>query len=432
MTIQKDLDELTSAQVISTETAERIRQYYQERSRHSGNRLFIAFGVLGAILTGLGIILIIAHNWDDLSKNTKVFFSFLPLILAQLFCGFTLLKKSDNMAWREASGAFLFFSTGACISLVSQIYNIHGDLASFLFTWMLLCLPVAYFLRSSMVSLLYIAGITYYCVECNDYIQIFTSKAPQYRYWWMLLLILPFYIDRVRKHSSGNFTTFMHWFVVLSLTIALGSLSYKSGKLMYIAYASMFGGFYLLGSSEFFPGIKSGLNAYRIAGSVGTMHILLTLSFNWYWESLDKTHFAEEQIWTQPEFTAVILCTLFALSALIAFHRKSFSFLQPIKYIFLILLFIFLSGSAYPLLSVALVNLLVLATGVLTIWNGAKSDHLGIMNYGLLSITALIICRFFDSDMSFVVRGLLFVIVGVGFFAANYLMLKKRKQKVIA
>ncbi|MEM6542707.1 MAG: DUF2157 domain-containing protein, partial [Bacteroidota bacterium] len=58
---------------------------------------------------------------------------------------------------------------------------------------------------------------------------------------------------------------------------------------------------------------------------------------------------------------------------------------------------------------------------------GAKQDHLGILNYGLLILTALVVCRFFDTDLSFVVRGIMFVSVGAGFFVANYLMLKKRK-----
>ena len=33
-------------------------------------------------------------------------------------------------------------------------------------------------------------------------------------------------------------------------------------------------------------------------------------------------------------------------------------------------------------------------------------------NYGLIIITALVICRFFDTDLSFVLRGLLFISVG--------------------
>ena len=38
-------------------------------------------------------------------------------------------------------------------------------------------------------------------------------------------------------------------------------------------------------------------------------------------------------------------------------------------------------------------------------------------------------CRFFDTNMSFVIRGLLFVAVGVGFFITNYVMLKKQKAR---
>ena len=42
-------------------------------------------------------------------------------------------------------------------------------------------------------------------------------------------------------------------------------------------------------------------------------------------------------------------------------------------------------------------------------------------------LTALIVCRFFDTDFSFVVRGLLFIAVGAGFFVANIYMIRKRK-----
>ena len=89
---------------------------------------------------------------------------------------------------------------------------------------------------------------------------------------------------------------------------------------------------------------------------------------------------------------------------------------------------IFFLGLTNSVAPVVLVNLLVLLLGIFTIRLGAKADHLGVLNYGLLTITALIICRFFDSHMSFVIRGLLFVLVGAGFFLTNYLMLKKRKE----
>ena len=57
---------------------------------------------------------------------------------------------------------------------------------------------------------------------------------------------------------------------------------------------------------------------------------------------------------------------------------------------------------------------------------GAKREHLGILNYGLLIIAALAACRFFDQDITFLGRGLIFLFVGFSFFAANYWIIRKR------
>lgn len=77
-----------------------------------------------------------------------------------------------------------------------------------------------------------------------------------------------------------------------------------------------------------------------------------------------------------------------------------------------------------------LTNLLVLALGIDIVRKGAQAEKFSLLNYGMLIITSLIACRFFDMDISFVLRGLLFVLMGVGFFIANYLMYRKQ-QKLI-
>jgi hypothetical protein len=69
---------------------------------------------------------------------------------------------------------------------------------------------------------------------------------------------------------------------------------------------------------------------------------------------------------------------------------------------------------------------------LLTIREGIRYDHLVILNYGLITVTALITCRFFDTDLNFVFRGLLFIFIGAGFFAANYFMLQKRKDNELS
>ncbi|KUO64569.1 MAG: hypothetical protein APF83_06870 [Lutibacter sp. BRH_c52] len=390
----------------------------------STNRLFIIFGILGAILVGLGIIMIIAHNWDELSKTTKTFFALLPLVGGQLLCLFTLIKKQDSVAWRESSAAFLFFSVGVSISLVSQIYNIPGDLSSYLLTWMLLCLPLIYVMNSSITSLLYIVGITFYAGETGYWSQ---PQSEAYFYWLLLLAVLPHYYLLFKKKPESNFVVFHHWLVPLSIIISLGTVADKTGSLMYIAYFSLFGLLYLVGNSVIFAQQKTRNNGYKILGTLGSIILLLTLSFDWFWDALRKRDFQFNEVITSPEFFAAVVLSLLA-GGLLLFQLKSKSIrdMKPVAPVFILFILTFIIGLSSSI-AVVLINFFVFAIGILTIKDGAKKDHLGILNFGLLIITALVICRFFDADLSFVFKGILFVSVGVGFFAANSWMLKKRK-----
>ncbi len=425
MSIQKDLSELLNAGVISPETAEKIREYYRSKGGEFSNRLFIVFGLLGAILVGLGIILIIAHNWDEFSRATKTGFAFLPLLIGQALCGFALFRKRESVAWREGTSAFLFFTVGASISLISQIYNIPGDITSFILTWMLLCLPLVYIMPSSIVSLFYVVGITYYACEVGYWSY---PKSESYLYWGLLLLIMPHYYQLYQNRPTGNFMIFHNWLLPLSVTIVLGTVAHGKWELMFLAYFCLFGLFYNLGNSSFFNEQDSRNNGYKLIGSLGTIFLLLVLSFDWYWQDLLVNEELLNGIWLAPEFISTLLFSILATALLFLQQKdKPIHTINPIAVAFLLFILIFLIGLASTF-AIVLINILVLGIGVLTIREGAQRDHLGILNYGLLIVTALILCRFFDGDLTFVLRGILFVFVGAGFFAANYWMIKKRRS----
>src|SRR5687768_7904611 len=222
MNIRRDLKELVGAGVISNDEANRIEEYYRHTRQPSASRMMMVFGILGAILVGLGIILIIAHNWDDFSKVTKTFFAFLPLIAGQLICFYALFKKPQAAVLRESGSAFLFFAVGASIALVSQIYNIPGNFSEFLKVWMILCIPLVYLMRSSVTSLLYISGITYYATDAGYW--DFPSKPP-YLYWILLLLILPWYYHLFKTRRESNFLKIHNWLIPLSGMITLGTIA---------------------------------------------------------------------------------------------------------------------------------------------------------------------------------------------------------------
>ena len=155
--------------------------------------------------------------------------------------------------------------------------------------------------------------------------------------------------------------------------------------------------------------------------------MLLILSFDWFWDDLRNNDLHFNEVVTSPEFFASLVISLLCLG-IFYFQQKNSSpkKIEPIALVSLLFIITFIIGLS-SLISVVLINFFVFTIGIFTILDGAKNEHLGILNYGLLIIVALAICRFFDTDLSFVIRGILFVSVGIGFFATNFWMIKKRK-----
>ncbi|MCC5912908.1 MAG: DUF2157 domain-containing protein [Balneolaceae bacterium] len=423
MSIRKELPELVNAEVISQETADRISSYYNKKSEQSGNRLFLVFGILGALLVGLGIILIMAHNWDELSRPVKTGVAFLPLITGQLLCGYVFLKKPESIPWRESSSLFLFLSVGASIALMGQIYNIPGSLGPFLLTWMVLCLPLIYVMKSSITSLFYIAGITWYATETG----FWSSPSEQATLYWILLAgALPYYVMLAKNHPQSNFTGFHHWVVPFSVIISLGTLAGSATELMLISYVSLFGFFYLLGNSSYFKGQKLKRNGYKVTGALGTVGMLVALSFSGFWDHLNQTNLVFNELIAAPELFSALINTSLAGWLFTAQQKgRPLSEIKPLSTVFILFIALFLYGLILPG-AVVFINLMVVVIGILMVLDGAKQNRLGLLNFGMVVLSALIICRFFDIQFSFVVRGFLFVLAGAGFIAVNYWMLKKR------
>jgi uncharacterized membrane protein len=419
--IINELSILVKNQVISEATALKIQNFYQSQESDTPAKLFTVFGVLGALLVGLGIILILAHNWDDFTRSLKTILAFLPLVSGQFLVGYTILKKKSS-TWKEASGTFLFFAVGGSIALVSQIYNIPGDLSTYALTWIVLCLPLIYILKSHSVAILHTVFSTFYACSLGYGF----DAAPEVPWLYVLLmaLLLPHYLHLLKRHGASNTTSIFNWLVPLSFIITLGAFLERNGDLGYHVYAILFGLFYSIGKIPAFHTQKLRRNGYLIFGSVGTVILLLITSFNGVWDfELDA------EILMSREFYMTIFLFCLTLGLLIFLYtQKWLKQLNLFHFVFVIFTVLFFSGLANSMMATIAVNILVLALGLITIKIGTDQFHFGILNYGLLIITALIVCRFFDMDMSYIIRGLLFVSVGIGFFLTNYVMLKKKKS----
>ena len=420
---QNQLSELVSAEVISADTAQNIRSYYDAKQSQTSNKLFIAFGVLGALLVGLGIILILAHNWDSFSRFTKTIWAFVPLALGQLFAGITYFKKLGT-AWRETAATFLFFAVGASISLVSQIYNIPGEMSTFLLTWIALTAPLIYILRSHAVAILHLIYATAYA--CNvGYFESFGTHPDviPWLYLLMLAFVLPFYFGFRRLKTDKIMQSIYNWLLPLSGLITLGTFIVGHSDIRILIYVGLFGLFYNIGSHSSFTSGRLLNNGYKFLGSLGMVITLVMATFSEFW-SYSYTAYNATTDW--------LLAILIMSSALCMFiynmnqqQSKSINLFQVAFALFGLLYFM---GGFVPYGILGGTNLLVLSLGIYCIYEGNRINSFSTLNYGFLIIAVLVACRFFDTDMSFVIRGVLFLSVGVGFFLTNYFMYRKQQK----
>ncbi|WP_350284297.1 DUF2157 domain-containing protein [uncultured Croceitalea sp.] len=417
---ERELSELLEQNIITSDTAQKITAYYHTKEEAKPNRLFTIFGVLGALLSGLGVILIIAHNWDEMPKNLKTIFAFLPLIIGQISCAYSFIKKKGG-AWIESSATFLILSVGATISLVSQIYNIPGNFSNFLLVWIAITAPLMYLLRSNIAVLLHLVLITWYACELG---YGYRSPMP----WWYLPLlawVVPYYIRLQKQEAQSNIAGVLNWLLPLSPIIVLGT--FTSGDISsFLMYLGLFGLLYNLGELPQFKNQKLRRNGYTVMGSLGTITILMVLTFEWFWK--DATRDSYEQI--NIMLTSIPFLAAFAVLIYVHLkkHVKTFNLFQ---YAFLVVGILYLTNHLGYIHNIILTNILVAALGLFAIRIGINKSSYAILNYGLLTITVLIVCRFFDTNLDFIIRGILFISVGAGFFFANYLLLKKQRKSVL-
>lgn len=422
MNVKNDLKALTEEGIITAETAVAISDWYKKRADKNPNRILVLFGILGALLVGLGITLLIAHNWDQFPRAIKTFIGLLPLLIGQGLCAYVLYKKSESPAWRETTAVLLFFGVGTSIAIISQVYNLPEDMGGYLLTWMLLCLPLVYIMRSQAVSLMYLIGIVSYAIaEYEEYMAWSDLIYPA-----LVLLVLPNYLLLLRNTPQSNSTTLHHYFFAATLFAEVLLVSKGFTEVLTLTLLLVFGLFYAIGKTPAFREEPMLKNPWHLLAIIGTLSMLYTASFKDFWYPMPDLHSMGSDAWGDIHPLIPIALVIFTAFGYLI-HRGHILWRKPMQYVWIIYVGLFALGYVLPQTYI-LINLLIVAVAVITIVQAAREDNLLRMNYGTLTILLLITFRFFDSDLDFLLRGIIFVLCGLGFFLLNYYMIKKRQN----
>ncbi len=424
--LYQELPNLVNKGVLPQETANKLREHYGElRTADKKWFVIILCSVMGALLIGLGIILLFGHNWEELSRPVRAVLSLLPLALGQALALWVLLKRPASDALKESTATFLSLMVGAAIALISQTYNIPGDAADFILSWMLLIVPLVYLMKATIPAVIYTAGISSWACY------FWSSPLQAVLFWPLLAVIIPHFIWSLRQEKYTIRAA------ILALAMAIGicfgaasSLGKTWSGSWIIIHSSIITLLYLLGTWEFENISTNWQRPFRVLGGIGIFIMIFMLTFRFPWESIGGKYYHvenEASFWTAlPDY--FITFSLIAAAILMFLQyvkRKDLmgSLFGALPMLALIGYALSSASLAFPML---MFNIFLLAVSVVRIRTGIQSNNLGLINTGMFMLAALILARFFDSQVNFVIKGLVFIFIGIGFLATNVVILRRK------
>jgi uncharacterized membrane protein len=419
--LSEALPELLREGLLDQQHVERIRAHYAERSPGASNPMLLVLSIIGSVLVGLGIILIVAHNWDDLPRGARTLLAFLPVLLGLALVAVSLFRMAGNVAWREGSALLLASGIMASVALISQIYHIHGEMQGYLLFCSVLILPLLYLPGSILVTLGFLAMVVWQGVLVRS--AHWGGDALPWPMLGLLAASVPAYVMHAR--SQGQQIGFWWHSLFMALAVGVGvNLFHTEWELAHVTVLLALGSAYTL-VPWLFADPKLRTWPWALVGGATVLVILFGFSFRPLWEELLRE---DHQGMKRDVIPLVLLAISVAVVFVVAHRRRRLFERWPYPEALALFLLCMGVGLISPAWAAILVNLSLLTMGVLTIRQGILTRSIKRMNLGLLVVSLTILLRFFDTDLSFVLRGLVFIAVGLGFLYMNLRMLREQKR----
>lgn len=427
--LYEQLPKLAEQGILSEEQSEKIKVYFDSvETRPAYNWAFITIAVIGALLIGGGIILIFAYNWDDLSRFWRTVLSFLPLLMGLAIYGYVLFRKRQSVAWVEGSSAFLMLMLASSIALVSQTYHILGTTEQFLLTWLLPGVLLLYLMPSTLCAIIYYIGIASWAVE--------TRGSESVWYWALLAAGLPHLLWALRRTSEPVRYRLLGWALVATIPFAWFATIEDSLELYSVLGSAMVVGVWYLFEKFAAPDrhVNPIFQPFRTFAIVSIYIGLMILTYvdNYYpidWKQLwlGKNYAPWAAIVNFIVWIGVLAGYIFMLvrrATSLPLHGY-FAALFPV---FLLVLMVLSpqTGDWTPRLAS---NVYLLAWGIAYLYSGIQYSRMGLVNLGMLIILVLIAFRFFDTEWSYLSKGIAFVLLGSAFLGVNLYLSKKLKRQ---
>ncbi len=417
------------AGLVSPEQAGRLRERYPEPP--ASNIGMILFASLGAVIVGLGVILLLAHNWQAIPRGGKLALILGSLLAAhgagmwQIRAGRRGLGEGLNLL-----GTMLF---GAGIWLIAQIYHIDEHYPNAFLFWSLGAMGLAWALPSVPQAALACVLIPVWCgVEGFDFSRGMHA-GPLILAGWVATLAF-------RLRSAFLLTVAIPAFF-LSLLFVLFNLpcpAHAHGGLIFSVLLNF--GVALIAATYLWPrggGFEAAPTILGFYGRFLALGLIYLLTF---------PHFADDVLpsaWNQAAFSVKLYTVVFAalaaalwLKVAVAGRRGQTEAPPGDEWLFPLAaawaaLHLFLPViHADEWLTALPFNLILLALIVALMTRGCRQGLRGPTAVGSILLVLLMLARYFDLFESLWMRGLVFIGVGVALFVQGLIYRRVRRTRL--
>jgi hypothetical protein len=288
--------------------------------------------------------------------------------------------------------------------------------------------------RTSVGLSAYFVGATV-CVLSSSRSSYFFGVQPNDLWVWVLLAFgLPAFVTHLRQNRYGYGTLLATIALAVAAAASLGQTDALGAHSFWrCSFAGFWTLVYLAGVFSFKDWRPTRPHPFVAAGWIGILSLAVFLTFQDTWRSrqwqdavyLVPRHYPDA-LAAGIQIAWVLAAMLFALYA---FWKDREINLTPAGFAPVALIAWGIANrTAHPLAPALLLNFFMLALGVFTLVRGVRAGRIFEANLGMLVIAILAVARFFDADFEFVVRGVAFIAIGLGFLATNLVVFKRKAR----
>lgn len=378
------------------------------------------FAVLGAGLIGLGVILLLAHNWESLSRGVRAALSLGLVLAGQGLAVRAALRHRASVAWTEGGAVAATLAFAAGFALIGQTYQIQGDLQSFLATWWWVSLPVVYALESRAAAVLVLFQ------AMGLYLASFVDEQPDSWHWLRLAALLPFFWMLRARAATGPREALAATLLLLAIagSALLGAIP-LGGMAIVLTTALLAAGLHGVESADPWVARVAGASA-RGLGLLGASALVFWLGIGELWEILDFDGADEVFPASLVPSAAVLLAgagLAIARAARARGEERISSWIvagAPVATVLAAGLAGGLDDEDTGRLAASLVmSAYGLALGTSEVLRGIRGGERFHANLGMSLLLFVIGQRFLSWEWSFTARGIAFIVAGTAFLLLN-------------